>query len=264
MSNPYQPQDPNNPYGQQPQQPQQPYGQQPQQPYGQQPQQPYGQQPYGQQPQQPYGQQPYGQQPYGQQPFVQGGYAVPSAAGMYASWGIRFGAYFLDVLILLIPSFIINLVTGIGVTANFNLTGSTSSASSLGMYIIGSLLNLVINIGYFAYFHGTTGQTIGKKIVKIRVIRRTNQPMDFVVAGKRLAITIASTVINLVIGMISFNSIDDIAAGNLGAATASIGFLGIISFVIGIATLLDYLWPLWDGQKQALHDKIADTLVVRA
>lgn len=262
MSNPYQPQDPNNPYGQQP--PQQPYGQQPQQPYGQQPQQPYGQQPYGQQPQQPYGQQPYGQQPYGQQPFVQGGYAVPSAAGMYAGWGTRLGAYIIDVLVLLIPSFIVGLITGLGATASFNLTGASSSASSMGMYIFGSLLNLIINTGYFAYFHGTTGQTIGKRVLKIRVIRRNNQPMDFVVAVKRLAITIASTVINLLIGIISFNSINDIAAGNLSAATASFGFFGIISFVIGIATLLDYLWPLWDGQKQALHDKIADTLVVRA
>ncbi len=259
MSNPYPPQDPNNPYGQQPQQPQQPYGQQPQQPYGQQPQQPYGQQPYGQQPQQPYG-----QQPYGQQPFVQGSYAVPNAAGMYASWGARLGAYILDVLILLIPSVIVGLITGLGFTASFNLTGSSSSASSLGMYIIGTVLNLIINTAYFAYFHGTTGQTLGKKVLNIRVIRRNNQPMDFIIAVKRMAITIASSVLSLILGMISFNTINDIAAGNLSAATSSFGFLGIINFVVSIGILLDYLWPLWDSQKQSLHDKIADTLVVRA
>jgi uncharacterized RDD family membrane protein YckC len=27
--------------------------------------------------------------------------------------------------------------------------------------------------------------------------------------------------------------------------------------------LLDYLWPLWDDKKQALHDKVAKTNVVR-
>ena len=26
---------------------------------------------------------------------------------------------------------------------------------------------------------------------------------------------------------------------------------------------LDYLWPLWDDKKQAIHDKIAKTNVVR-
>jgi uncharacterized RDD family membrane protein YckC len=31
---------------------------------------------------------------------------------------------------------------------------------------------------------------------------------------------------------------------------------------IGIVSLLDYLWMLWDRQKQCLHDKIAGTIVV--
>jgi len=72
MSNPYQPQDPNNPYGSQPEQN---YSQQPNsgptQFIG-------GQQPYGQPLQ---GQQPYGQQPYGQQPVAYGqqGYYAPAA-----------------------------------------------------------------------------------------------------------------------------------------------------------------------------------------
>jgi len=79
MSNPYQPQDPNNLYGSQPEPGyNQPYGQQPgQSPYGQ-PNQPYGQQ-YG--PPAPtqydqYGQpiQPqYGPPQYGQQPIAYGG-----------------------------------------------------------------------------------------------------------------------------------------------------------------------------------------------
>jgi uncharacterized RDD family membrane protein YckC len=31
-----------------------------------------------------------------------------------------------------------------------------------------------------------------------------------------------------------------------------------------IPALVDYLWPLWDGRKQALHDKVANSIVVRA
>ena len=31
----------------------------------------------------------------------------------------------------------------------------------------------------------------------------------------------------------------------------------------GIYSLLNYLWPLWDDKKQAIHDKVAKTNVVR-
>lgn len=44
------------------------------------------------------------------------------------------------------------------------------------------------------------------------------------------------------------------------------GFLGLIPYVggiFGLYALLDALWPLWDGKKQALHDKVAKTNVVR-
>jgi len=34
-------------------------------------------------------------------------------------------------------------------------------------------------------------------------------------------------------------------------------------FFFGLFTLLDGLWPLWDPNRQALHDKIAGSVVVR-
>ena len=46
----------------------------------------------------------------------------------------------------------------------------------------------------------------------------------------------------------------------------AVGILGIVPFVgrpSGLYSLLDYLWPLWDDKKQAIHDKIAKTNVVR-
>ena len=35
-----------------------------------------------------------------------------------------------------------------------------------------------------------------------------------------------------------------------------------IGSLFGFLSLLDYLWPLWDSKRQALHDKLADTQVV--
>jgi uncharacterized RDD family membrane protein YckC len=37
--------------------------------------------------------------------------------------------------------------------------------------------------------------------------------------------------------------------------------VGTMLFVIPI--LVDDLWPLWDKQKQTLHDKVAGTVVVK-
>ncbi|MGH3366361.1 MAG: RDD family protein [Nocardioidaceae bacterium] len=38
----------------------------------------------------------------------------------------------------------------------------------------------------------------------------------------------------------------------------------ILGSVLWIYGLLDVLWPLWDGKKQAIHDKVARTNVVRS
>ena len=33
--------------------------------------------------------------------------------------------------------------------------------------------------------------------------------------------------------------------------------------LVGALVLLDVLWPLWDEQKQTLHDKAAGTFVIK-
>ncbi|HCB04618.1 MAG TPA: hypothetical protein DEQ43_10290 [Nocardioides bacterium] len=49
-------------------------------------------------------------------------------------------------------------------------------------------------------------------------------------------------------------------------AQFGVGILGLIPILGSLTvvyTLLDYLWPLWDQKKQAIHDKAAKTNVVR-
>jgi uncharacterized RDD family membrane protein YckC len=41
------------------------------------------------------------------------------------------------------------------------------------------------------------------------------------------------------------------------------GLVPLVSLLGWVYRLLDDLWPLWDGQRQALHDKVARTNVVR-
>jgi uncharacterized RDD family membrane protein YckC len=49
--------------------------------------------------------------------------------------------------------------------------------------------------------------------------------------------------------------------GSLGFGRALWRWL--VEGLIGIIPLVDYLWPLWDGRNQSLHDKAAGTVVIR-
>ncbi|MFC4054399.1 RDD family protein [Actinomadura syzygii] len=239
MGNPY------DPYGQQPgygqQQPG--YGQQPGQPgYGQQPgQQPgYGQQPpaqpgYGQPPAQPgYGQPPaqpgYGQQP----PSAQPGYGAPPPAapgyqevhhhhygggGQLAEWGSRAGGYIIDYLIFMAPFWVLYFIGG--------LLASSGSGGAAAIGILFYLIGFALMIGaglWICYQEGTTGQSIGKRQLGIRLVSaQTGQPIGFGMAIARKFAHIADS------------------------------FLCYIGF----------LWPLWDERKQTFADKICSTIVVR-
>jgi uncharacterized RDD family membrane protein YckC len=78
------------------------------------------------------------------------------------------------------------------------------------------------------------GQTLGKQVVGIRVVRDSGEPMGFGWAALR-----------------------EVVVKNLAVNIAS----SIIPFV---PWLLNYLWPLWDDENRALHDMVVATHVVRA
>ncbi|WP_051772820.1 RDD family protein [Saccharothrix sp. NRRL B-16314] len=225
-------------YGQQP--PPQQYGQQQQQ-YGQ---QPYGQQPYGQQPpSNPYGQpqaNPYAQQqpqqpanPYGQQapsnPYgqpaqqqawgAQPGYGQPAAfpppAGGYAEWGSRAVGALIDYVA---PGVVGAILAVVG-----SATGDPTIAIILGLVAwVGIMGFMIYNSWYLA---GTTGQSMGKKIAKVKLIKEeTGQPIGFGNAFVR----------------------------------------HLCHFVDSIACYVGWFAPLWELKKQTWADKIMGTIVVNA
>ncbi|WP_351229328.1 RDD family protein [Streptomyces sp. NPDC002133] len=211
--------DPNNPYGQQPQQPPQGqpgYGYPQQAPQGV-PQQGYGypQQP-GQYPQQP-GQYPQAPpvSPYGQQP----GYGAPGYGQMpeLAHWGLRFAGALLDGVIILVPYYVL-LAIGVAMS---------DPSGSGGAAVVG-IIGVVYAIGmglYNIYLEGKTGQSIGKKALKIRVLKEAD-------------------------------------GATLGFGMAFVRKLAHI--LDGLPCYIGYLWPLWDSKKQTFADKVCSTVVVRA
>jgi uncharacterized RDD family membrane protein YckC len=195
MTQGYGPQDPNQPYGQQPPQPP----------------------PYGSPP--PYGTPaPAG---YGQPAPAAGGY-VPERPGFYmgrtlANWPQRVGAYLIDYLIAAIPAFLAVLL--------FSGTNSGESPSA-GAGLVAFLLYLT-SLGIWIYNRaiqmGRTGQSWGKQVLNLRLVRMADgQPMG---------------------GGMCF--VRDLAH-----------ILDALPCYIG------YLFPIWDARRQTFADKVMSTVVL--
>ena len=97
----------------------------------------------------------------------------------------------------------------------------------LGIILLGYIVWWLIALG--------NGQTPGKQIVGIRVIKDDGSPSNWGYTFLR------EFVIKLLL----------------------VGFISDMTF--GIARLVDYLWPLWDRAEkmQTLHDKMLGTIVVK-
>ena len=123
----------------------------------------------------------------------------------------------------------------------FALWAATGDAGTAGG--VAYLVYLLISFALYGLLYAPllmaregerNGQTLGKQALKIRVVRVDGQPMNYATGALRE--WVARTLV----------------------------FQLAAAFVLGIATLLDYLWPLWDERNQALHDKLASTVVMRS
>ncbi|MFJ6214447.1 RDD family protein [Streptomyces sp. NPDC092296] len=188
---------------------------------------------YGYPPQPGYGYPQVPPQPgYGYPPGDPYGYGAQVAPG-YAGWGSRVAATLLDGLFAgIVPM----VLLGIGFAVMFNSVldhcdadGNGCDSTGSGGILAGYLLMIaaaVVAFGttlWFTYQEGTTGQTPGKRLVNIRVLREVDgQPLGFGMALVRR----------------------------------------ICHAVDGAVCYLGYLWPLWDAKKQTFADKIMGTVVI--
>lgn len=182
----------------------------------------------------PYGQQaPYGQPGYSPAGFPQQGHpqgypqgypqpgypqpGVPQAAygPPLASFGQRVGGFLIDTGLPLVGYYVL-----VGLAA---FIGDLTVALVIyGVAFLGLLGFVIWNSGYR---QGTTGQSLGKKVLGIRLVgQATGRPVGFGPAVGR-----------------QFAHILD-----------------------GLPLYIGYLWPLWDEQRQTFADKVCSTLVVRA
>jgi uncharacterized RDD family membrane protein YckC len=164
--------------------------------------------------------------------------AAPGAlAGRHvlAGWWSRVGAQLLDGVIVGIGGGVLL----IAITAPFSIGFFADDEIGIVSIIVGLLFaTLCVSIVALLYAPAmmarTNGQTLGRMVTGIRVVRAKGEPMTFGFAMLREVVVKA-----LLFGVAS-------------------------SLTFGLASLLDVLWPLWDEENRALHDFIVDTRSIKA
>ena len=180
-----------------------------------------------------YPQYPGDEPSYPPPPAYQEPYGQPGPTGAtpeYASWGLRLAAYLLDTVFMAIvygPLYFAGIIL-LALTETDPVTGEfTEDPNPLAFVLLGIsiLLAIAFWIWNFVIRQGRTGQTLGKKIVSISVLREDGRVM-----GGWLAL----------------------------------GRVLLFQLLTTCTLYINVLWPLWDAKKQALHDKVVSTVVVRS
>jgi uncharacterized RDD family membrane protein YckC len=141
-------------------------------------------------------------------PMMPPGGGAMSTPGNLASPGMRIVGGVIDLVILIV-------INGIIGTILQKLTG------------LAGVINLVLDVAYFAYFWSSQGASVGM------------MPFGF--------------------------KVRDMATGqypSIGKAAVR-GLIWILEIILTFCIIgaIGWLWQLWDPRKQALHDKIAGTIV---
>ncbi|MDQ3570447.1 MAG: RDD family protein [Actinomycetota bacterium] len=152
-----------------------------------------------------------------------------------AEWWKRLVAIIIDGLILGVPLFILYIILiagSISQTTIDPITGEIEGGGGIlgGAFLLFFLVAIAANLAYYGILNGgAAGQTVGKKVMKIQVR--------------------------------DANSGGPIGVGRGVGRAAIPSVAGALCFLV---SLLDGLWPLWDDKRQALHDKVANSVVVDA
>jgi uncharacterized RDD family membrane protein YckC len=161
-------------------------------------------------------------------------YAPPQAYGAqttYAGFWIRLVARIIDAVIVGIPFGIIigafavigGLFASNSDSSNQNAQGATAAVLG-GTFILLYLIAGVAQIGYWIYFWGSSGSTLGMRMLHLKVV-------------------------------------DAVTGGPIGYARATIRFL--MSIVNTWACYIGWIWVAFDPRKQGWHDKVANSVVLQ-
>ena len=191
-------------------------------------------------------------QPYGGPSQAYAGPATTPDGQPLAGWWRRVAASLIDGVVLIPVSLVVgwswwsNVFSEYGhfirETVDASESGSTPpSATDLqgdlfGDLVVLALIGVVLNLVYVVGFLSWKQATLGKLAMGTRVrLRETPGPLPLKAILLRWLVQYGPS---------------------------SLAFVPLVGTATSLWSLLDSLWPLWDREKQALHDKAAKTNVV--
>jgi uncharacterized RDD family membrane protein YckC len=145
----------------------------------------------------------------------------------YAGVWTRFGAVFLDGLILWVVNTAINLIAGVGIAGSQPFQPGPGGAqqfnpAAMGLFIVLFFVQISIAVSYETIMIGRFGATLGKMACSIRVVTADGGRVSYLRAFGRY-------------------------------------FAKIVS---GMPCLIGYIMAFFDEEKRSLHDRICNTRVV--
>jgi uncharacterized RDD family membrane protein YckC len=142
--------------------------------------------------------------------------------------GVRYSGWWRRAGALVIDSLLVAAVAGALIGLGIGVSALDENVGGI-LLILAIIFAIVGPIFYWIYWTGKEpGQTVGKRALGIRVRHaEADRAIGYGPSAGRYLIT-------------------------------------VVFGIFYIPALLDYLWPLWDKQNQTLHDKVANSIVVRA
>lgn len=120
---------------------------------------------------------------------------------------------------------------------------------------------------YKIFMEGKYGATLGKMATHIKVVDMGYQQIDMNLAVKRYALYGISTLIGAITTILMFSAYgfeemtDFMAFSTMQAKAAGVA-LNLLSQLSSLLVLISVIFVAFDTRKQALHDKLAGTLVI--
>lgn len=158
--------------------------------------------------------------------------AAPATGTQPAHVGKRVGAYIIDTILLTVVFVFVGVLVGLGSGA----VPATPEAISPGQSYMYSVITAAVTLGYFALLEAGSGQTLAKRMLRIKVTMADGSPVTLEAAFKRRVLFVIGSVIPLI-----------------GA---------LISFAVPLAALITAIQD--DPYNRGFHDRWADTRVVDA
>ncbi|MGI9534018.1 MAG: RDD family protein [Thermodesulfobacteriota bacterium] len=136
----------------------------------------------------------------------------------------RLIAFIIDGFVLSLFAGLITFIIALISDIDLNLSNEHFSVVSQSASVILAISLTFLEFIYFGFLWGTYGKSVGMSIFDIKVVRTGGDPVGFWRAGLR----------------------------------GTIGY-----WISGLIFGLGYIWALFDTRRQAWHDKLFDTLVVK-